>query len=399
MLKIKKIIGIVLISLCAFSNLFAKDSKFLIKANTKLYKPSNTDIYDIPKNELIVKIEDYSIGFIEFDYNKYGLDILVDGKIKLVSKEDIVPNGSVALIDKMYVSNDNDDYVFLPTYYLDVIAKKNRELLREYDSESVKFYGEPNEYEDGWYKYILQNVIISNSCISFGREHLYVENINSLKNGFSVETLHYTFMKEDGCKKLNFIFDGDYLNVYIEGNITPIYSFFKIKKSDYEQLEKFIFIPREYFLPSGYLYDNAALEKFNSENAVDVKSFIWPRHADGSCDYEDNKKTTSTSQSSSTPKLDTTIQSTSSSETNVAVKKTMTVSENLKLRSGEATITQVLTVMSAGTKVKILELGKEETIDGINSNWVKVEVISGRDRDGKDIKKKTTGWCYGGYLE
>ena len=55
--------------------------------------------------------------------------------------------------------------------------------------------------------------------------------------------------------------------------------------------------------------------------------------------------------------------------------------------------------MSAGTKVKILELGKEETIDGINSNWVKVEVISGRDRDGKDIKKKTTGWCYGGYLE
>ena len=55
--------------------------------------------------------------------------------------------------------------------------------------------------------------------------------------------------------------------------------------------------------------------------------------------------------------------------------------------------------MSAGTKVKILELGKAENIGGIKSNWVKVEVISGRDRDGKDIKKKTTGWCYGGYLE
>ena len=324
MLKIKKIIGIVLISLCAFSNLFAKDSKFLIKANTKLYKPSNTDIYDIPKNDLIVKIEDYSIGFIEFDYNKYGLDILVDGKIKLVSKEDIVPNGSVALIDKMYVSNDNDDYLFLPTYYLDVIAKKNRELLREYDSESVKFYGEPNEYEDGWYKYILQNVIISNSCISFGREHLYVENINSLKNGFSVETLHYTFMKEDGCKKLNFIFDGDYLNVYIEGNITPIYSFFKIKKSDYEQLVKFIFIPREYFLPSGYLYDNEALEKYNSENAIDIKSFTWPRHADGTCDYDDNKSTNTVV---STNKITTTA------VTNVAQNKIMTVNENLKPES------------------------------------------------------------------
>ena len=78
----------------------------------------------------------------------------------------------------------------------------------------------------------------------------------------------------------------------------------------------------------------------------------------------------------------------------------MTVSENLKLRSSEATSTQVLTVMSAGTKVKILELGKSEIIDGISSNWVKVEVLSNaKDRDGKPIKKGTVGWCYGGYLK
>lgn len=78
----------------------------------------------------------------------------------------------------------------------------------------------------------------------------------------------------------------------------------------------------------------------------------------------------------------------------------MTVRENLKLRSGEATSTQVLAVMSAGTRVKVLELGKTETIDGIASNWVKVEVQSGaKDKDGKPIRTGTTGWCYGGYLE
>ena len=78
----------------------------------------------------------------------------------------------------------------------------------------------------------------------------------------------------------------------------------------------------------------------------------------------------------------------------------MTVSENLKLRSGEATSTQVLTVMQAGTKVKILELGKAETIDGISSNWVKVEVQSvAKDRDGRTIRAGTIGWCYGGYLK
>ncbi|WP_027728484.1 SH3 domain-containing protein [Treponema sp. C6A8] len=90
----------------------------------------------------------------------------------------------------------------------------------------------------------------------------------------------------------------------------------------------------------------------------------------------------------------------SANKASIAPGKTMTVTENLKLRSGEATTTPVLTVMSAGTKVKILELGKAETIDGISSNWVKVEVQSdAKDRDGKTIKAGTVGWCYGGYLE
>ena len=115
----------------------------------------------------------------------------------------------------------------------------------------------------------------------------------------------------------------------------------------------------------------------------DQSKISWPRHADGSCDYEDvsSVKTVSTT-------------------TNVASNKTMLVSENLKLRSGEATTSDVLTVMSAGTKVKILELGKTETIDGISSNWVKVEVQKGaKDRDGRAIRAGTVGWCYGGYLK
>lgn len=78
----------------------------------------------------------------------------------------------------------------------------------------------------------------------------------------------------------------------------------------------------------------------------------------------------------------------------------MTISENLKLRSGEATTTQVLTVMSTDTKVKILELGKAETIDGINSNWVKVEVQSGaKDRDGRAIQAGTVGLVLRGISE
>ncbi len=86
--------------------------------------------------------------------------------------------------------------------------------------------------------------------------------------------------------------------------------------------------------------------------------------------------------------------------TNVAVNKEMTCSDNLRLRSEEATTSRVITTMQKGTKVKILKLGKAETIDGITSNWVQVEVLSGsKDKDGKALKAGTIGWCYGGYLE
>ena len=78
----------------------------------------------------------------------------------------------------------------------------------------------------------------------------------------------------------------------------------------------------------------------------------------------------------------------------------MTVKENLRLRSGEGTSSQVVTVLPTGSRVRIVELGKAETIDGISSNWVLVESQSHtKDRDGKIIYAGTQGWCFGGYLE
>ena len=84
----------------------------------------------------------------------------------------------------------------------------------------------------------------------------------------------------------------------------------------------------------------------------------------------------------------------------VAVNKKMVCNDNLRLRSEEATSSNIITTMSKGTKVKILKLGKAEIIDGINSNWVQIELLSdAKDKDGKSIKTGTIGWCYGGYLE
>ena len=85
-------------------------------------------------------------------------------------------------------------------------------------------------------------------------------------------------------------------------------------------------------------------------------------------------------------------------ETNVSINKEMYVKENLKLRAEESTSASVLAVMQAGTKVKIIEIGKEAVIDSIRSNWVKIEVLEGKNTSGKIIEQNTIGWCYGGYL-
>ena len=74
--------------------------------------------------------------------------------------------------------------------------------------------------------------------------------------------------------------------------------------------------------------------------------------------------------------------------------------DNLRIRKEETTSSGIITTINKGTKVKILKIGKEDNIDGINSNWVQVEIQSGsKDKDGKEIKAGTVGWCYGGYLE
>lgn len=179
------------------------------------------------------------------------------------------------------------------------------------------------------------------------------QNVN--RNSFSQWPI-----KEDECEMI-LRFDGDYLYFYLN-DINNLYGIF-------------------------CRVDDKAINEYNKlirTGKCDLSKVTWPRHADGTCDYEDVSS----------------VKTVSSPTTNVTPNKTMTVSETLKLRSAEAKTSEVLTVMQAGTKVKILELGKAENIDGINSNWVKVEVLSGaKDRDGRAIQAGTVGWCYGGYLK
>jgi len=222
-----------------------------------------------------------------------------------------------------------------------------------------------NEIDDEYFEISSHGIYPQTFNIKQNIEIYFEEDVNNYLSD-DESTFAWKLVRKNKVNIFYFRFDGDYLYIYLNG------------ETDNDLFATFVNMNDETF---------SQFKNLVANNKCDLSKVTWPRHADGSCDYDGSKKTVAAQSSKTT------------SSTNVAPNKSMTVRENLKLRSGEATSTQVLTVMSAGTKVKILELGKAETIDGIKSNWVKVEIISGSDRDGNKLKSGITGWCYGGYLE
>lgn len=77
----------------------------------------------------------------------------------------------------------------------------------------------------------------------------------------------------------------------------------------------------------------------------------------------------------------------------------MRCTDNLRLRQYGGFFGKVTNSMKKGTKVKVVEIGNENYIDGVVSSWAKVEVIEDSfDKDGKPLPKGTRGWCFGAYL-
>lgn len=338
-----------------------------------------------PENLCYYNLEDNSIRHVEYA-GKIG-EIKADKVIPFNSKESLPPE----LKDTRSI--------ILPYYSLNILFKSDRILFKDlFDNDfqalSWEYYTEQESYEyllkKSYSRFLLmQNTIIDlqtnneQSCI------LYIDTIKEINNGYECKGyLNYDMnnsngkcipfinMPQKGPHSLLILFDGDYINVYEDS--------------------------KDKLLMTYVITDEKTLNEFNNliiTGNCDLSKVIWPRHADGTSPYDNLNKSAKFNFNALEQKYNN-ASTTVTSQTNVAVQKTMYTNCNLKLRSGEATSTQVLTVMSAGTKVKILELGKAETIDGINSNWVKVEVQKGaKDRDGKEIKAGTVGWCYGGFLK
>ena len=302
--------------------------------------------------------------FLSWNEKEYGIHFIKaytdKGESGCINVEDIkVKNSSVA-DERLKKGN------WIAKYCIDSIYKNDINIIFENEGNIEKYVqSRPVELDHDWpwQDYMdLTKLYVNNLYINIS---FSINNYLGLFNGiddkfynlYDYSVWNYTKnkytnrLKEDQKHVLTYSFDGDYLNVFIDDEFFMI--FVNVDKNLEDECIKFI---------KGKTYN--------------ISKVIWPRHADGSCDYEPTQKTLFTLES------------------------IMTVKENLKLRSEEATSSEVLTVMSEGAKVQILEIGKSDIIGGIKSNWVKVKIQKGsRTPEGHLIRPGLIGWCYGGYLE
>ena len=281
----------------------------------------------------------------------------------------------IVLIDDLIRENINQELhnkingIWVVSYIFDILKSNSFNTLLEYEpfwqTEWKTSVGEDwkddyfpsyiiitdnyiyiSSYATGYRFYLIQNDMKNNRCECYSKDK-FVHGQVSAKNDF--------LTKLEGKEKENFYFkiDNDYLSLYIENEKQEKLNTF-VKIQNYKEIEEKI-----HLIIRG--------EK------IDLSRVTWPRHADGTCDYETAVRLQSG--------------------------KRYRASDNLRLRSSGSTAGKPVVTIGKGTQVKVLAVGAKQTIDGITSNWVQVEVQAGaKDRDGKAIAAGTRGWCFGGYL-
>ena len=371
--KRMKRITCILRLLLSFTLCFTADFKVI--RDTKIYDGDYNYMGDLKKGQ-IVQLWDCSVrnqsNNDKLNFN-YSLRLKIDGKKRLVDACSIVPAETKDWFDPDILETTVEKNGKYWTYVedCDVLFSRDRKTYYEKNKAAIEHYEQEvrGSYDGPWY----ENVTISPSAIynvsitlnNDSRVMLLVKNIHKTANGYKVLTevlkydsfeyrASYKFIKETFIPKaeitLKIVRDGEYLHFYTEDGRTII-SCALVDEEFATQYENLI-----------------------QTNKCDLSRVTWPRHADGTCDYETAVRLQSG--------------------------KRYRASDNLRLRASGSTAGKPVVTIGKGTQVKVLGIGAEQTIDGITSNWVQVEVQAGaKDRDGKAIAAGTTGWCFGGYLK
>lgn len=240
-------------------------------------------------------------------------------------------------------------------FYTKVLKSKNRETALVYlpfERENSKL-GNPDDWEY-WYETTYwpdHNVVFIGNSIGLPVGHSY--DVVDVWNLYEQRLFKVSVTVTDSILEQNktvddsisfpwdlintrssftflFVFDGDFLDIFVDDFSTHFATFCRYDDATKKEIKNLI-----------------------NYNSYDESNVTWPRRE----------------------------------SKNHVVNSSCMVIETLRLRKEEDTTSEALQKMDRGTFVQIAALGKQQTIDGITANWVKVELEDGSE-----------GWCFGGYL-
>lgn len=284
----KKTIGIVILlsifSQVLFSETFEvvvnKDTNFIDNMGEDMGKVSQGTVLTVnSENDQICHYfedregKDATLYLSELDKFVYMRDITVKNAPDSLP-EDVI--GSVYTMGYYLkdILNDSTDNLFLNEPYLknfwnEKYADEDENFSDYYKPFSIKFYSDIylEDYD---------------SCILYSRTPFFIENIKKENDGLVLKLILLTprngyspifeGINEPRKKSLylKFQIDGDYLFVYKDGKLI-----FELIKADQSML--------------------AEIRSFYVNHEVDFSRITFPRHADGTCDYDTNGNATTDS--------------------------------------------------------------------------------------------------------
>lgn len=271
----KKAIGKIF-ALFLFCNIYGINYKTL--ESTKLYESDGTFNYyarDIDKNET-VKISKAQIYYGVSDW-KYSVEILYHNTHYFTNVENLVPEGTQNILSDNISLIHSEDAEWLSSYYFDMLKERNRDVVKSKQQYGFREYQDrKTEFDYEWYYTLsfLKPTYFFNSVVTisllFDNCSFLVKNISKEKSDYLIEAEVYDWFMPDATNSystgyyvlLKVSADGDYLNLFCDDQLLGQF----VKTNNETKME---------------------IKSLMRNNACDLSKVTWPRHADGTCDYDD----------------------------------------------------------------------------------------------------------------
>lgn len=281
-------------------------------------------------------------------------------------------------VESQYYFVDEHNYEPYEETWTDMYDKKFEVIFSYYKnfSNDNKYSSNTKILEIGdcpWEVFCISNVCFTKKCFQ-----LEIHSPSDYSDcSFNFYIIPFPKFNKTSKYNFNIYFDGDYFDLYINNKL--VHKFCRIDENSLAQYQNLI-----------------------KDNTCDLSKVTWPRHADGTCDYDDKIIIPDSVKIVEELKKEFSVKKNAVKviEKPILQKGEYTVLNESDIREESKVKSTLIAKIGSGSKVIVKKIGRKETINGITSNWVKINIVPGAENGrGYKLPEYINGWLFGGNLE